>query len=95
MQPRPARCNTTASAGSVDDIFGTLDKLLQGSTAMQQNTSRFEQRLSAANEEIRRLRSEIETLRQNAMNDEIPASSTAAPSMELAQFLEPKATGAQ
>ena len=34
----PGRGNT-----NLDDIFGTVDRLLQGSTTMQQNTSRFEQ----------------------------------------------------
>jgi ABC-type transporter Mla subunit MlaD len=57
VQPRPplaGRGNT-----NLDDIFGTVDRLLQGSTAMQQNTSRFEQSLNAANDEIRRLRTEL------------------------------------
>ena len=67
---RDLRTPSTGMA-SIDDMFGTLDKLLQGSTAMQENTSRFEQRLASANDEIRRLRGELETLRQDAMNDEL------------------------
>lgn len=85
---RDLRGSATSKVSSVDDIFGTLDKLLQGSTAMQQNTSRFEQRLSAANEEIRRLRSELETLRQDAMNDELTGVfNRRAFDLELTQFL--------
>ncbi len=80
--------NSGHDKASVDDIFGTLDKLLQGSTAMQQNTSRFEQRLSAANAEIRRLRSELETLRQDAMNDELTGVfNRRAFDLELGQFI--------
>lgn len=85
---RDLRGTATTGGSNVDDIFGTLDKLLQGSTAMQQNTSRFEQRLTAANEEIRRLRSELETLRQDAMNDELTGVfNRKAFDIELAQFL--------
>ena len=73
---------------NIDDIFGTVDRLLQGSTAMQQNTSRFEQSLNAANEEIRRLRSELESLRQDAMNDELTGVfNRKAFDIELTQFL--------
>lgn len=78
------------SAGNtnLDDIFGTVDRLLQGSTAMQQNTSRFEQSLNAANDEIRRLRTELESLRQDAMNDELTGVfNRKAFDIELAQFL--------
>ncbi len=73
---------------NLDDIFGTVDRLLQGSTAMQQNTSRFEQSLNAANDEIRRLRTELESLRQDAMNDELTGVfNRKAFDIELAQFL--------
>ena len=73
---------------NIDDIFGTVDRLLQGSTAMQQNTSRFEQSLNAANDEIRRLRTELESLRQDAMNDELTGVfNRQAFDIELAQFL--------
>lgn len=93
---RDLRGNTTAGAGSVDDIFGTLDKLLQGSTAMQQNTSRFEQRLSAANEEIRRLRSEPRNpAPERDERRASPASSTAAPSTWNLRSSSSKATGAR
>lgn len=86
---RDLRDTATTGGSNVDDIFGTLDKLLQGSTAMQQNTSRFEQRLTAANDEIRRLRSELETLRQDAMNDELTGVfNRRAFDLELAQFLD-------
>jgi len=67
---RDLRGPTSVSA-TIDDVFGTVEKLLQGSTAMQESTSRFEQRLSVANAEIRRLRNEMEALRQNAMHDEL------------------------
>ncbi len=78
----------SSSKTNVDDIFGTLDKLLQGSTAMQENTSRFEQRLSSANDEIRRLRNELETLRQDAMHDELTGVfNRRAFDLELGQFL--------
>jgi len=78
----------STSKTNVDDIFGTLDKLLQGSTAMQENTSRFEQRLSSANDEIRRLRNELETLRQDAMHDELTGVfNRRAFDLELGQFL--------
>ncbi len=73
---------------NIDDIFGTVDRLLQGSTAMQQTTSRFEQSLNAANDEIRRLRTELESLRQDAMNDELTGVfNRKAFDIELAQFL--------
>ena len=79
----PGRGNT-----NLDDIFGTVDRLLQGSTTMQQNTSRFEQSLNAANDEIRRLRTELESLRQDAMNDELTGVfNRKAFDIELAQFL--------
>ena len=81
--------SSSPRTASIDDIFGTLDKLLQGSTAMQENTSRFEQRLTAANAEIRRLRGELETLRQDAMNDELTGVfNRRAFDLELGQFLE-------
>lgn len=84
---RDLRTPSTGMA-SIDDMFGTLDKLLQGSTAMQENTSRFEQRLASANDEIRRLRGELETLRQDAMNDELTGVfNRRAFDVELNQFI--------
>ncbi len=84
---RDLRGPTSVSA-SIDDVFGTVEKLLQGSTAMHESTARFEQRLSAANAEIRRLRDEMEALRQNAMHDELTGVyNRKAFDTELGQFM--------
>lgn len=85
---------SSSAGGNVDDIFGTLDRLLQGSSVMQESTSRFEQRLNDANDEIRRLRGELETLRQDAMNDELTGVfNRRAFDLELAQFLDQGSRG--
>ncbi len=75
-------------SASIDDVFGTVEKLLQGSTAMHESTARFEQRLGAANAEILRLRNEMEALRQNAMHDELTGVyNRRAFDTELGQFM--------
>lgn len=80
--------NPSASSASIDDVFGTVEKLLHGSTAMRENTSRFEHRLGSANQEIYRLRTELESLRQNAMHDELTGVyNRRAFDTELAQFI--------
>lgn len=86
---RDLRSSVTVSA-SIDDVFGNVEKLLQGSTAMHESTARFEQRLSIANAEIRRLRDEMEALRQNVMHDELTGVyNRRAFDTELEQFLGP------
>jgi diguanylate cyclase len=78
----------TLSSTSIDDVFGTVEKLLHGSTAMQENTTRLEHRLGSANQEIYRLRSELESLRRNTMHDELTCVyNRRAFDTELAQFI--------
>lgn len=83
-----------STGNSFEDVFGTVEKLLQGSTAMHESSARFEQKLKSANAEIRRLRDEMEALRRNAMHDELTGvNNRRAFDTELAQLTPQAARG--
>ena len=77
-----------SGSGSLEEVLGTVERLIKGANAMQQHTSRFESSLSTADEEIRRLRGELATLRKDALHDDLTGVfNRRAFDQELDQFI--------